>query len=90
MHRPGMWSLSRAAGQTGVPSQQLVLWQVDVVLASYMGLNSADITAAYPTMCVFVCVRVCVIVSRRHAQQSEPRGRPCHASHKSGNTKCHC
>lgn len=60
MHRPGMWSLSRAAGQTGVPSQQLVLWQVDVVLASYMGLNSADITAAYPTMCVFVCVRVCV------------------------------
>lgn len=73
MQGPGMWSLLRVAGQTGVPSRQRVLWQLDVVLApraevsSYTGLNSTDITAACSSVCLHACV---------HARQREPRGRP--------------
>lgn len=76
MQRPGMWSLLRAAGQTGVPSQQLLLWQLDVVLASraevssYTGLNFTDITA------VWDCELVCADVPCQHPLQSEPGGGP--------------
>lgn len=76
MQGPGMWSLSRAAGQTGVPSQQLLLWQLDVVLASraemssYTGLNFSDITA------VWDCEFVCVYMPCQHLLQPERGGGP--------------
>lgn len=76
MPRPGMWSLLRAAGQTGVPSQQLLLWQLDAVLASraemstYTGLNFTDITA------VWDCEFVCVCMPCQHLLQPEPGGGP--------------
>lgn len=76
MPGPGMWSLLRAAGQTGVPSQQLPLWQLDAVLAAraemscYTGLNFTDITAVWDGE--FVCVRT----PCQHLLQPKPGGGP--------------
>lgn len=65
-----MWSLLRAAGQTGGPFPAAMLWQLDVILApraevsSCAGLNSTDVTAARAAVCVRLCVYECARACR--------------------------
>lgn len=78
-----MWSLLRAAGQTGGPFPAAMLWQLDVILApraevsSCAGLNSTDTHGGTCSrVCPFVCVQVCARLPHKHAQQLRAWRRP--------------